>query len=73
MRPVHAMNRARGAMLGMAVGDALGAPLEGLGPQQIRAHYSVVEDYVDGALQMPVMRCVMTSVMVSVAVGLSSE
>ena len=49
MRPVHAMSRARGAMLGMAVGDALGAPLEGLGPQQIRAHYSVVEDYVDGA------------------------
>lgn len=50
MKPTHAMNRARGAMLGMAVGDALGAPLEGLGPQQIRTHYNVVDDYVDGTL-----------------------
>lgn len=45
----NAMNRARGAMLGMAVGDALGAPLEGLGPQQIRSHYHEVFDYVDGS------------------------
>ena len=48
MRPAQTLNRARGAMLGMAVGDALGAPLEGLGPQQIRTHYTSVEDYVDG-------------------------
>lgn len=48
MWPSLAMNRARGALLGMAVGDALGAPLEGLGPQQIRTHYNVVDDYVDG-------------------------
>ena len=33
----------------MAIGDALGAPLEGLGAQQIRAHYQIVTDYVDGA------------------------
>jgi ADP-ribosylglycohydrolase len=33
----------------MAVGDALGAPLEGLSAQQIRAHYQIVTDYVDGA------------------------
>ncbi|MFM7594502.1 MAG: ADP-ribosylglycohydrolase family protein, partial [Isosphaeraceae bacterium] len=44
----NAMNQARGAMLGMAVGDAFGAPLEGLGPQQIRNHYGVVRHYVDG-------------------------
>lgn len=43
-----AMNQARGAMLGMAVGDALGAPLEGLGPHQIKTHYGVVRHYVDG-------------------------
>ncbi len=49
MSPSHAMNRARGAMLGMAVGDALGAPLEGLGPQQIKSQYGVVDDYVDGS------------------------
>jgi ADP-ribosylglycohydrolase len=32
----------------MAIGDALGAPLEGLSPQQIKAHYGRVRDYVDG-------------------------
>ena len=43
------LDRVRGCLLGMAVGDALGAPLEGLGAQQIRAHYQQVTDYVDGA------------------------
>src|SRR5437868_7992566 len=42
------IDRARGCLLGLAVGDALGAPLEGLSPQQIRAHYGTVDDYVDG-------------------------
>jgi ADP-ribosylglycohydrolase len=32
----------------MAVGDALGAPLEGLTSQQIRTHYGRVRNYVDG-------------------------
>jgi ADP-ribosylglycohydrolase len=36
-------------LLGLAVGDALGAPLEGLSAQQIRSHYRLVVDYVDGA------------------------
>ncbi|CAN5884208.1 ADP-ribosylglycohydrolase family protein [soil metagenome] len=43
------IDRARGCLLGLAIGDALGAPLEGLSPQQIRAHYGPVVDYVDGA------------------------
>ena len=43
------IDRVRGCLLGMAIGDALGAPLEGLGAQQIRAHYQQVTDYVDGA------------------------
>ncbi|MEO6807805.1 MAG: ADP-ribosylglycohydrolase family protein [Isosphaeraceae bacterium] len=43
------IDRARGCLLGMAVGDALGAPLEGLSSQQIKAHYGQVVDYVDGA------------------------
>ncbi|HEV3162634.1 MAG TPA: ADP-ribosylglycohydrolase family protein [Isosphaeraceae bacterium] len=43
------LDRARGCLLGLAVGDALGAPLEGLSAQQIRAHYGQVIDYVDGA------------------------
>ncbi len=40
--------RVRGCLLGLAVGDALGAPLEGLSTQQIRTHYGRVGNYVDG-------------------------
>src|SRR3954467_13056772 len=42
--------RARGCLLGLAIGDALGAPLEGLSAQQVRAHYGQVSGYVDGAV-----------------------
>jgi ADP-ribosylglycohydrolase len=35
-------------LLGLAVGDALGAPLEGLSSQQIKSHYGRVRNYVDG-------------------------
>jgi ADP-ribosylglycohydrolase len=35
-------------LLGLAVGDALGAPLEGLSAQQIKTHYGRVKNYVDG-------------------------
>jgi ADP-ribosyl-[dinitrogen reductase] hydrolase len=42
------VDRVRGCMLGMAVGDALGGPLEGLSAQQIRTHYGRVRNYVDG-------------------------
>ena len=41
-------DRVRGSLLGLAVGDALGAPLEGLSSQQIQGHYGLVTDYVDG-------------------------
>src|SRR5690242_10418894 len=43
------IDRVRGCLTGLAVGDALGAPLEGLSTQQIKAHYGVVSHYVDGA------------------------
>ena len=49
MRPLTRLDRFRGCLLGLAVGDALGAPLEGLSAQQIRAHYGLVVDFVDGA------------------------
>ena len=42
------LDRARGALLGQAIGDALGAPLEGLTPQQIKRQYDQVVDFVDG-------------------------
>jgi ADP-ribosylglycohydrolase len=35
-------------LLGLAIGDALGAPLEGLTAQQIKTHYGRVKNYVDG-------------------------
>jgi ADP-ribosylglycohydrolase len=34
----------------LAVGDALGAALEGLSPQQIKTHYGRITGYVDGVL-----------------------
>jgi ADP-ribosyl-[dinitrogen reductase] hydrolase len=42
------IDRVRGCLLGLAVGDALGAPLEGLSAQQIKTHYGRVRNYVDG-------------------------
>lgn len=42
------IDRVRGCLLGLAVGDALGAPLEGLTAQQIKTHYVRVKNYVDG-------------------------
>ncbi|MFE1910930.1 ADP-ribosylglycohydrolase family protein [Streptomyces anandii] len=38
--------RARGALLGLAVGDALGAPAENLEPSEIRARWGRVSGYV---------------------------
>jgi ADP-ribosyl-[dinitrogen reductase] hydrolase len=49
MPQVTRIDRVRGCLLGLAIGDALGAPLEGLSAQQIRVHYGQVVDYVDGA------------------------
>ncbi len=49
MVQANRFQRVLGAMLGKAVGDALGAPLEGLSAQQIHQHYGTVVDYVDGA------------------------
>ncbi|MFD7664077.1 ADP-ribosylglycohydrolase family protein [Streptomyces sp. NPDC059788] len=37
---------ARGAMLGLAVGDALGAPAENMKPSQIRRRWGRIEDFV---------------------------
>ncbi len=48
MPHLYRVDRVRGCLLGLAVGDALGAPLEGLSPQQIKTHYGRVRNYVDG-------------------------
>ncbi|MFC8359285.1 ADP-ribosylglycohydrolase family protein [Streptomyces griseorubiginosus] len=39
-------DRARGALLGLAVGDALGAPAENLKPSEIRARWGRIEGFV---------------------------
>lgn len=39
--------RARGALLGLAVGDALGAPAENMRPSEIRARWGRIEGFVD--------------------------
>jgi len=48
MHELKRIDRVRGSLIGLAIGDALGAPLEGLSAQQIRAHYGQVDDFVDG-------------------------
>lgn len=44
--PVLPRDRARGAMLGLAVGDAIGAPAENLKPSQIRGRWGRIEGFV---------------------------
>ncbi|MER5596992.1 ADP-ribosylglycohydrolase family protein [Streptomyces sp. NPDC002265] len=39
-------DRARGALLGLAVGDALGAPAENMRPSEIRARWGRIKGYV---------------------------
>ena len=42
-------DRARGALLGLAVGDALGAPAENMKPSEIRARWGRITGYVGRA------------------------
>ncbi|KPI07223.1 ADP-ribosylation/Crystallin J1 [Actinobacteria bacterium OK074] len=46
LQPGRPRDRARGAMLGLAVGDALGAPAENLRPSEIRARWGRITGYV---------------------------
>jgi ADP-ribosylglycohydrolase len=39
-------DRALGALYGLALGDALGMPSQTLSPEDIRAHYGTIEDFV---------------------------
>ncbi len=47
--PGSATDRARGCLVGLAVGDALGQPTEGLTPQAVRERYGRIEDLLDPA------------------------
>ncbi|MCX7011281.1 MAG: ADP-ribosylglycohydrolase family protein [Candidatus Sumerlaeota bacterium] len=48
--PLPFAERARGCLLGFAIGDALGAPLHGLKSGRVHQVYGRVEDYVDADL-----------------------
>ena len=45
-------DRARGALLGLAVGDALGAPLIGMGREQARIKHATVKTFLGGGLYL---------------------
>ena len=40
--------RARGSLLGAAIGDAMGAPVEGVTAEAIREQYGAITDFVTG-------------------------
>jgi ADP-ribosylglycohydrolase len=44
--PLSPRDHARGALTGLAVGDALGAPAENMKPSQIRRRWGRIEDFV---------------------------
>ncbi|WP_116134153.1 ADP-ribosylglycohydrolase family protein [Tropicimonas sp. IMCC34043] len=46
MTDVQPLDRARGALLGLAMGDALGMPGQTLPREEIRARYGVIADFV---------------------------
>ncbi|MBU3692319.1 MAG: hypothetical protein FGM47_02220 [Candidatus Nanopelagicaceae bacterium] len=47
MMVVNLIDRARGCLAGLAVGDALGRPVEGMSAQEIREKYGSVSDFVN--------------------------
>ncbi|UUT34630.1 ADP-ribosylglycohydrolase family protein [Microbacterium elymi] len=46
MSTISARDRARGSMAGLAIGDAIGRPVEGLSAQEIQDRYGRVEGYL---------------------------
>lgn len=46
--PVSELERFQGCLVGLAVGDALGMPVEGWSAEQIRRRYGVLREMVDG-------------------------
>lgn len=47
MAPERKLDKFRGCLVGLAIGDALGAPVEMMTASDIRLHYRWIDDYVD--------------------------
>lgn len=43
---MHLKHRFKGAVLGLAIGDALGMPVEGLSSGEIEANFGVIDDFI---------------------------
>ncbi|WP_353646724.1 ADP-ribosylglycohydrolase family protein [Mesorhizobium sp. WSM2239] len=54
--PFEMIDRAAGALIGGALGDALGMPTQLLSPQQIETNYGFVDRFVEPAADHPVSR-----------------
>ncbi len=52
MIPPDLLDRAEGVLLGLAAGDALGAPLVGMGRDQARIKHGVVKTFLGGGLYL---------------------
>ncbi|GAA1487531.1 ADP-ribosylglycohydrolase family protein [Brachybacterium sacelli] len=52
--PASTTDRARGALLGLAIGDALGMPTQSLPREGIEDRYGTVEGFLDGAADQPI-------------------
>ena len=62
--PKFDFDRVEGMLLGLAIGDALGAPTESLLPGNVRARYGEVRDYLSNPHpRRPGVRSLVASVM----------
>ncbi|MEK7211292.1 MAG: ADP-ribosylglycohydrolase family protein [Patescibacteria group bacterium] len=46
------LNKFKGCLLGLAIGDALGAPVEKLSAEEIHDHYGILDRYIDATRGM---------------------
>ncbi|MCX2730657.1 ADP-ribosylglycohydrolase family protein [Saccharopolyspora sp. NFXS83] len=52
--PDPAFDRAYGALVGLAIGDALGMPTQSMPREMVRERYGRIEDFADGAADQPI-------------------
>ncbi|MEV4457709.1 ADP-ribosylglycohydrolase family protein [Microbispora sp. NPDC049633] len=70
---ISVRDRARGCLLGLAAGDALGAPAENLGPEEIAARWGVLTDIEGGGTDDTEYTIFAATVLLRHGHGLTSE